>query len=244
MTETSAARAARAMVFPLALAQFIASYAATNMNVAISTIAEDLGTTVIGIQTTITLFTLTMASLMISGSKLTDIWYSNDYDLYIWGWGIEPDPNFQLSTYQTNQCGVWSDTCYSNPEYDQLFKEQQAAATVEEREQIIAEMQQILYDDRPEIVLWLNNSLAAYRNEWTGFQEQIGEGQDSGELLFQYGKHSILTIEPASGSGAGSAGEAGGGISPIVWVAIGAVVLIGGGVLVARSRRRTEEDDV
>jgi peptide/nickel transport system substrate-binding protein len=180
----------------------------------------------------------------VNDSKLTDIWYSNDYDLYIWGWGIEPDPNFQLSTYQTNQCGVWSDTCYSNPEYDRLFKEQQAAATVEEREQIIAEMQQILYDDRPEIVLWLNNSLAAYRNEWTGFQEQIGEGQDSGELLFQYGKHSILTIEPASGSGAGSAGEGGGGISPIVWVAIGAVVLIGGGILLARSRRRTEEEDV
>jgi MFS family permease len=65
--------AARAMVLPLALAQFIASYAATNMNVAISTIAADIGTTVIGIQTTITLFTLTMASLMIPGSKLTDI---------------------------------------------------------------------------------------------------------------------------------------------------------------------------
>jgi MFS family permease len=63
-----------AMVFPLALAQFIASYAATNMNVAISSIAKDLGTTVIGVQTAITLFTLTMASLMIPGSKLTDIW--------------------------------------------------------------------------------------------------------------------------------------------------------------------------
>jgi MFS family permease len=62
------------MIVPLALAQFIASYAATNMNVAISTIAKDLGTTVIGVQTTITLFTLTMASLMIPGSKLTDIW--------------------------------------------------------------------------------------------------------------------------------------------------------------------------
>jgi hypothetical protein len=31
------------MVLPLALAQFIASYAATNMNVAISTIAADIG---------------------------------------------------------------------------------------------------------------------------------------------------------------------------------------------------------
>src|SRR6266704_4942438 len=77
MTDTGASRAgvtARAMILPLALAQFIASYAATNMNVAISAIAQDLGTTVAGVQTAITLFTLTMAALMIPGSKLTDIW--------------------------------------------------------------------------------------------------------------------------------------------------------------------------
>jgi MFS family permease len=66
--------AARAMVLPLALAQFIASYAATNMNVAISAIASDLHANVAGVQTAITLFTLTMAALMIPGSKLTDIW--------------------------------------------------------------------------------------------------------------------------------------------------------------------------
>src|SRR3954449_3086402 len=65
---------AGAVVLPLALAQFIASYAASNMNVAITTIADDLHTDVTGIQTTITLFTLTMAALMIPGSKLTDIW--------------------------------------------------------------------------------------------------------------------------------------------------------------------------
>jgi MFS family permease len=65
---------ARYLVPPLVLAQFTASYAGTNMNVAISDIASDIGTTVIGMQTTITLFTLTMASLMIPGSKLTDIW--------------------------------------------------------------------------------------------------------------------------------------------------------------------------
>jgi MFS family permease len=62
------------MILPLALAQFIASYAATNMNVAISAISKDLGTTVAGVQTAITLFTLVMAALMIPGSKLTDIW--------------------------------------------------------------------------------------------------------------------------------------------------------------------------
>ena len=63
-----------ALLLPLALAQFIASYAGSNMNVAISDIAGDLDTTVTGVQTTITIFTLTMAALMIPGSKLSDIW--------------------------------------------------------------------------------------------------------------------------------------------------------------------------
>ncbi len=65
---------ARSIIVPLALAQFVASYAASNMNVAISAIASQLSTTVFGVQTAITLFTLTMAALMIPGSKLTDIW--------------------------------------------------------------------------------------------------------------------------------------------------------------------------
>src|SRR5215510_6741784 len=62
------------MLLPLVLAQFLCSFAATTMNVAISSIATDLGTTVSGVQTAITAFTLTMAALMIPGSKLTDIW--------------------------------------------------------------------------------------------------------------------------------------------------------------------------
>ena len=65
---------AQRIVIPLALTQFIASYGGSNMNVAISNIANDLGTTTHGVQVSITLFTLTMAALMIPGSKLTDIW--------------------------------------------------------------------------------------------------------------------------------------------------------------------------
>ncbi len=68
------AAASSAIVLPLALAQFICSFSGSAMNVAISNIAHDLGTTVTGVQTAITFFTLTMAALMIPGSKLTDIW--------------------------------------------------------------------------------------------------------------------------------------------------------------------------
>jgi len=73
-TITRTAPSSMSILLPLALAQFICSYAASNMNVSISVIAKDLGTDVSGIQRTITFFTLTMAALMIPGSKLTDIW--------------------------------------------------------------------------------------------------------------------------------------------------------------------------
>jgi MFS family permease len=59
---------------PLALAQFICSFAGSNMNVMINDISEDLDTTVQGVQLAITLFLLIMAILMIPGSKLTDRW--------------------------------------------------------------------------------------------------------------------------------------------------------------------------
>ncbi|MBV8988057.1 MAG: MFS transporter [Solirubrobacterales bacterium] len=64
----------RRLLAPLALTQFIASFAGSNMNVAINNISKDLGTTIHGVQTAITLFLLCMAALMIPGSKLTDRW--------------------------------------------------------------------------------------------------------------------------------------------------------------------------
>lgn len=66
--------AARQLLLPLALAQFICSFAGSNMNVMINDISEDLDTTVQGVQVAITLFLLVMAALMIPGGKLTDRW--------------------------------------------------------------------------------------------------------------------------------------------------------------------------
>lgn len=65
---------ARRFLAPLALAQFICSFAGSNMNVMINDITEDLDTTVNGVQAAITLFLLIMAVLMIPCSKLTDRW--------------------------------------------------------------------------------------------------------------------------------------------------------------------------
>jgi len=57
----------------LAAGQFLMTLDTTVMNVSIATVAKDVGTTVTGIQTAITLYTLVMASLMITGGKIGQI---------------------------------------------------------------------------------------------------------------------------------------------------------------------------
>jgi MFS family permease len=74
------------IIIPLALSQFICSFAGSSLNVAITDIAKTLGTDVTGVQTSITFFTLTMAALMIPGSKLTDI--SGRKKIYIIGLSV------------------------------------------------------------------------------------------------------------------------------------------------------------
>jgi MFS family permease len=64
--------ALRRVLVPLALAQFICSFAGSNMNVMINDISQDLDTSVQGVQVAITIFLLVMAALMIPGGKLTD----------------------------------------------------------------------------------------------------------------------------------------------------------------------------
>src|SRR3954468_10225980 len=58
----------------LAVSQFIMILDSTVMNVSISTVAKDLGTTISGMQAAITFYALTMAALMLTGGKLGDKW--------------------------------------------------------------------------------------------------------------------------------------------------------------------------
>jgi MFS family permease len=75
MTATTKGRAGAAgtALFTLAAGQFLMTLDSSVMNVSIATVAKDVGTTVTGIQTAITLYTLVMAALMITGGKLGQI---------------------------------------------------------------------------------------------------------------------------------------------------------------------------
>jgi hypothetical protein len=68
-----ATAAAGSVLLTLASAQFFMTLDSSVMNVSIATGAKDVGTTVTGIQTAITCYTLVMASLMVTGGKLGQI---------------------------------------------------------------------------------------------------------------------------------------------------------------------------
>ncbi|WP_328942310.1 MFS transporter [Streptomyces sp. NBC_00250] len=61
---------ARAVLLTLAAGQFLMALDSSVMNVAIATVADDVGTTVTGIQGAITAYTLVMAMFMIPGGKV------------------------------------------------------------------------------------------------------------------------------------------------------------------------------
>jgi MFS family permease len=68
--EASTGQRARTVLVTLAAGQFLMTLDSSVMNVAIATVAKDVHTTVTGIQAAITLYTLVMAMLMITGGKM------------------------------------------------------------------------------------------------------------------------------------------------------------------------------
>jgi MFS family permease len=69
-TATAAAKGAGIVLLTLAAGQFLMTLDSSVMNVSIATVAQDVNTTITGIQTAITLYTLVMAMLMITGGKI------------------------------------------------------------------------------------------------------------------------------------------------------------------------------
>ena len=70
MSEAATSRSTGLVLLTLASGQFLMTLDSSVMNVSIATVAKDVGTTVTGIQTAITLYTLVMAMLMITGGKI------------------------------------------------------------------------------------------------------------------------------------------------------------------------------
>ena len=93
------------------------------------------------------------------------------FDLAMWDWVPLEDPDFILSVLTCSQYGNWSDSGYCNPAYDKLYQEQGVAVNPKARQQLVYQMQQMIYNARPYIVLNYQDVIDAWWNNWTGFVE-------------------------------------------------------------------------
>ncbi len=194
-----------------------------------------------------------------------------DYDMVIWGWAGDPDPNALLQILTTSAIGGSSDSQWSNPQYDQLYDEQNESDTVPaQRKMYIDQMQQLFYDQAPYDILYYDNNLDAYHTDkFAGWENQPVQG---GAPFFQDGSidYTLLTdatkatpapsvtANPAPASSGGTVapapsvapapvptdtGSSGSALPLILGIIVIAVLLVGFIGLTRRRRTAAAEDD-
>jgi peptide/nickel transport system substrate-binding protein len=162
--------------------------------------------------------------------------FTPDFDMFLWDWYLDYDPGSMLSYLSSGQIENWNETCFSDPEYDQLYKQQGQTLDPTQRKSLIDRMQQILYEKTPYIVTAYAPDYEAYNTaRWTGY---IAIPSPSGNTLLppfgNGGYANFLTIAPKT------AETSAGGTSTttlVVIVVVGVVVVAGIVLLLMRSRR-------
>ncbi|MEZ5100556.1 MAG: ABC transporter substrate-binding protein [Thermoleophilia bacterium] len=90
-----------------------------------------------------------------------------NFDLFLWGWSGEPDPDFILSTLTCDARpprGI-SDTYFCNRSYDRLVARQRAATSRAQRISLVQQAQQLAYRQAPYVVLYYRPDFQAYRTD-------------------------------------------------------------------------------
>jgi peptide/nickel transport system substrate-binding protein len=176
----------------------------------------------------------------ISDTALTDAIYAADYDMFIWGWGSEADPDFILSVLTCDQIMGWSDTFWCNEDYSRMYQEQKEQLDIDERAATIKEMQRIAYEDNPYVIYYYDNQFEAWRTDRLEGWTKTPTIADPGQVAFTFSTKTYMNLRPLSSSGETSGGS--GGTSPLVYIGLALVGTAIIAVVVVLFRRRSAED--
>lgn len=125
---------------------------------------------------------------------LSDIVYSYEYDIHIWGWGADADPGTILAIFTTD---YGNETGFSNERYDELYYAQMAEMDDARRIEMVQEMQQILYDESPYLIYIHDDYVQAIRTDkWTGYTIIPSE---TGGLFYNLTFNNYMDIKPVDG---------------------------------------------
>ena len=113
-----------------------------------------------------------------------------DFDLIYWGWGLDPDPDFAMLIFTCDQReeGGWNDSGYCDEKFDEMYIQQGTMVDQEARRELIWQMQEQLFEERPYIVLTYVQNVQAFRSDrFTDF------GLYAGDILW---KSAFLQAKP------------------------------------------------
>jgi peptide/nickel transport system substrate-binding protein len=175
----------------------------------------------------------------ISDTALTDAIYAADYDMFIWGWGSDPDPDFILSVLTCDQIMGWSDTFWCNEDYSRMYQEQKEQLDIDERAATIKEMQRIAYEENPYVIFYYDNQTEAWRTDKFEGWTKTPTAANPGQVAFTVSTKTYMNLRPLSSS---EETGGGGGTSPLLYVGIGVVVITVIAGIVFFLRRGSAED--
>ena len=166
--------------------------------------------------------------------------YDPQYDLFLWDWvGSGSDPNYILSVFTTAQIANLSDSQFSNATYDKLFAQQQTIIDPTQRKAVIWQMQQLLYQQSPYIVLVYHHNLEAYSDKWTGFVRSPG---GDGSIIYNADNvDSYLYAHPVGTAGGGTSSSSSSSNTGLIVIIVVIVVVVIGGIIVVLMRRRSRQ---
>ena len=119
---------------------------------------------------------VSIENVTMDSGALYDRIIEGSYDMFIWGWGSDVDPTVILGVLTTDQIGGNNEPFFSNARYDELYLAQQREMEEDLRQEMVFEMQQIVYEEAPYLILIYSNNIQAIRSDrWTGY-DQIPEG--------------------------------------------------------------------
>jgi peptide/nickel transport system substrate-binding protein len=177
----------------------------------------------------------------LSDNALTDAIYAADFDMFIWGWGSDVDPDFILSVLHCDQWMGWSDTFYCNEDYSRMYDEQKEQLDAEERAATIKEMQRIAYEESPYVIFYYDNQFEAYRTDKLTGWTSLPTNTETGQLLFTPSTATYLSLAPV-GAEANAGAESDGGGSSLIWILVGALALAVIVMSILLRRRSSSED--
>ncbi len=171
--------------------------------------------------------------------------YAPDWDLFIWYWTQDVDPNFQVDIYTPAQIEGWNDCLWTDPEYTKLNTQQ--AQTIDEaaRKPIIDQMQQIFYDAAPYAILAYPFQLEAYNTAaWQGWVHVPGDatGGQQGAVLYSYNNIDTYRFVEARTAAAATTTSSGNTTLIILVVVVALIVVAAALLLLRRARGRAETE--